>query len=185
MLSSRDELPLHDLIKSNISEEILTYTASEIIQYQKCPYLYRLNQIWGYEPGFKERIGYGNTLHFCLQQAADLIKNEGYSPTSAISTSINENFYMPFVDKVQGEEIKEAAKSKLISFVKKYETDMYNIKEVETRIEFPLQKATIAGKIDVIIHDGDSLEIRDYKTSDSVTTDAESAMQIQFCTHLG
>lgn len=178
-LSAKDELPLHDLTVSKISDEILTYTPSEIILYQKCPYFYRLNQIWGYEPGFKERIGYGNTLHFCLQQAADLIKSEGYSPISAISTAVDENFYMPFVNKTQGEKIKEAAKKKLISFVKKHETDMQNIQEVEARIEFPLQKATIAGKIDVIIHDGDQLEIRDYKTSDSVITEDESAMQIQ------
>lgn len=178
-LSSRDELPLNDLTGSEISEEILTYTTSEIIQYQKCPYLYRLNQIWGYEPGFKERIGYGNTLHFCLQQAADLIKNEGYSPISAISIAVDENFFMPFVNKTQGEKIKEAAKRKLISFVKKYETDMRNIQEVEARIEFPLQNATIAGKIDVIIHDGEQLEVRDYKTADTVITDTESAMQVQ------
>ncbi|AGF95656.1 DNA helicase II [Methanosarcina mazei Tuc01] len=75
---------------------------------------------------------------------------------------------MPFVNKIQGEKIKEAAKRKLISFVKKHETDMHNI-----------QEATITGKIDVIIHDGDQLEVRDYKTSDSVITEAESAMQIQ------
>ena len=178
-LSPKDELSLHDLTDPGISDEIFTYTTSEIIQYQKCPYYYRLNQIWGYEPGFKERIGYGNTLHFCLQQAADLIKNEGYSPISAISTAVDENFYMPFVSNAQGEKIKEAAKRKLISFVRKHELDMYNIQEVEARIEFPLQKATIAGKIDVIIHDGDKLEIRDYKTSDLVITEAESAMQVQ------
>jgi DNA helicase-2/ATP-dependent DNA helicase PcrA len=178
-LSSQDELPMHDIMESELSDEILTYTTSEIILYQKCPYFYKLNQIWGYEPGFKERIGYGNTLHFCLQQAADMITNEGYSPISAISTAVDKNFYMPFVNKVQGEKIKEAAKRKLISYVKKYETDMHNIQEVEARIEFPLQNATITGKIDVIIHDGDRLEVRDYKTSDSVITEAESAMQVQ------
>ncbi len=178
-LSTSSELPFHELTDSGLSEEIQTYTTSEIILYQKCPYFYRLNQIWGYDPRFKERIGYGNALHFCLQQAADLIKNEGYNPVNAITTSVEENFYMPFVNKGQGEKIKQAAKRKLINFVKKYEDDMHNIQEVEARIEFPLHKATITGKIDVIIHAEDKIEVRDYKTSDSVITDEESSMQVR------
>jgi len=40
---------------------------------------------------------------------------------------------------------------------------MKRIKEVESRIEFPLQRATIIGKVDVILHDEKNIEIRDYK----------------------
>ena len=68
---------------------------------------------------------------------------------------------------------------KLLRFVEKHEDDMNRIKEVESRIEFPLQRATVMGKVDVILHDDENLEIRDYKTSDSVISKDEVAMQVQ------
>jgi len=75
--------------------------------------------------------------------------------------------------------VKQAARRKLMEFVKKREDDMRRIEEVETRIEFPLQRATIAGKVDVILHEGNAREIRDYKTTDQATTFEDSSMQVQ------
>jgi len=62
---------------------------------------------------------------------------------------------------------------------------MERIQEVEARLEFPLEKATIAGKVDVIIRGTSkkpSIEVRDYKTSDIVTTFTESSLQLQLYT---
>jgi len=53
---------------------------------------------------------------------------------------------MPFADESRSRQVKQAARRKLMEFVKKREDDMRRIEEVETRIEFPLQRATIAGK---------------------------------------
>ena len=56
---------------------------------------------------------------------------------------------------------------------------MLRIREVETRVEYPMHRATVVGKIDVILHDGAGVEIRDYKTSDRVTTQDEASMQVR------
>ena len=56
---------------------------------------------------------------------------------------------------------------------------MKQIKEVEARVEFPLQKATVTGRIDVLIHDGNCIEIRDYKTSKDSATHDDSSIQVQ------
>jgi len=40
---------------------------------------------------------------------------------------------------------------------------------VEARVEFPLQKATVTGRIDILLHDGNCIEIRDYNTSKDST----------------
>ncbi|MBN1167852.1 MAG: PD-(D/E)XK nuclease family protein [Methanospirillaceae archaeon] len=40
-------------------------------------------------------------------------------------------------------------------------------------------QATVAGKVDVILHDGEGIEIRDYKTSDTVVTEDDASMQIR------
>lgn len=178
-LSMQDALPDYPLTKSGDIEDIQTFSAGEIITYKTCPHSYRMRQIWGYQPGLSDYLGYGNTLHFCLRTAAELIKNQGYSPISAIATAVDDNFFMPFADEARSRQVKQAARRKLMEFVKKREEDMRRIKEVETRIEFPLQRATIAGKVDVILHEGNSIEIRDYKTTDQATTFEDSSMQVQ------
>jgi DNA helicase-2/ATP-dependent DNA helicase PcrA len=43
----------------------------------------------------------------------------------------------------------------------------------------PLQKATVTGRIDVLLHDGNCFEIRDYKTSKDSSTHDDSAIQVQ------
>jgi len=81
--------------------------------------------------------------------------------------------------------MKQTAEKILTRFVRRHKQDMERIQEVEARLEFPLQKATIAGKVDVIIRGTDkkpSIEVRDYKTSDVVTTFLESSLQLQLYT---
>jgi DNA helicase-2/ATP-dependent DNA helicase PcrA len=96
--------------------------------------------------------------------------------------AIEDNFHLPFAGKKMTGDAKATALEDLLRFVEVHEDDMKRIKEVESRIEFPLQRATVMGKVDVILHDDENLEIRDYKTSDSVTTDEEVAMQVQLYT---
>ena len=50
-VSDQDHLPLHDLSSRGDAEDIQSYSAGELIVYGKCPYMYRLNAVWGYQPG--------------------------------------------------------------------------------------------------------------------------------------
>lgn len=169
----------YEHIEKTKEEEIQTYSTTEIIGYMRCPHHYRLNKLWGYIQNLSPFIGYGDTLHFCLRHAAELIQNEGYDPISAVATAVDEKYFLPFANKDLTEKTRREARIALIDFVRKYESDMNNIVEVESRLEFPLQNATIVGKVDVIMKDHDSFEIRDYKTSEEVITDADSALQLR------
>jgi len=178
-LSEHDLLPAYKISKGTDPEDIQTFSTEEIIAYKTCPYAYRLNYIWGYEPGFSEYLGYGKTLHFCLRLASDMIKNQGCSPINAIETALDDHFFLPFIVSDRSEMIRQAARNKLIRFVIERAEDMMQIKEVESRVEFPLQKATVTGRVDVLIHDGNCIEIRDYKTSKDSITHEDSSIQVQ------
>jgi DNA helicase-2/ATP-dependent DNA helicase PcrA len=178
-LSEHDLLPAYKISEGADPEDIQTFNAGDIIAYKTCPYSYRLNHIWGYRPGFSEYLGYGKTLHFCLRLASDMIKKQGCSPVNAIETALDDHFFLPFIVSDRSQEIQQAARNKLIQFVKERTEDMKQIKEVEARVEFPLQKATVTGRIDVLLHDGNCIEIRDYKTSKDSTTHDDSSIQVQ------
>lgn len=96
--------------------------------------------------------------------------------------AIEENFHLPFAGPKMTENAKRTALDKLLRFVIAHDDDMKRIKEVESRIEFPVHRATVMGKVDVILHDDSNLEIRDYKTSDSVVSREEVALQVQLYT---
>jgi len=178
-LSENDLLPEYKITNGEDPEDIQTFSAEEIIAYKTCPYAYRLNHIWGYRPGFSEYLGYGKTLHFCLRLASDIMKSQGCGPVNAIETALDDHFFLPFIGSGRSKEIQEAARNKLVQFVTERAEDMKQIKEVEARVEFPLQKATVTGRIDVLLHDGNRIEIRDYKTSKDSTTHDDSAMQVR------
>jgi len=160
-------------------EEIQTFSATEILRYLRCPHHYRLLMLWGYITGHSPLIGYGNSLHFCLRHAAELIKNEGLDPITAVATAVDEKFFLPFASETGQEKLKRTARERLIDFASEHEEDMNTIEEVEARLEFPVQNATIVGKVDVILRDGEELEIRDYKTSEEVIKPEDSELQVR------
>lgn len=160
-------------------EEIQTYSAGEIIHYMRCPYSYRLRDLWGYQPELVMELGFGKSLHHCLHVASQKIKM-GTKPSKAVEESVQESFHLPFAGEGKKEKLREAAEKMLKEFVRKNEADIINIEETESRLEFPVENATITGRVDVIIKDKDkTLEVRDYKTSDVVTTLDESSLQVR------
>jgi len=166
------------------SDEIQTYSPSEIITYLRCPYLYCLREMWGYKPGLDVALGYGKSLHYCLRCVSELIK-EGMDAEKATRDLVKDKFHLPYAGGKALENMRQAAEELLTRFVRHHKEDMERIQEVEARLEFPLQNATIAGKVDVIIRGVDkkpSMEVRDYKTSDVVTTLDESSLQLRLYT---
>ena len=180
-LRTDQRLPIANLTKSSDEDEIQTFSAGEIIEYLKCPHFYRFREIWNYQPGLVTPLGYGKSLHFCLRHASDLIKN-GMKPDKAIIKAVEGKFHLPYAGGVVRENMKNKAKKVLGKFVREHIEDMGKIEEVEARLEFPVQKATITGRVDVIIKDENEMEARDYKTSDEVTTPKESALQLTLYT---
>jgi DNA helicase-2/ATP-dependent DNA helicase PcrA len=185
-LNDGDPIPPISVHPGTISDEIQTFSASEIVTFGVCPHMYLLRELWGYQPELNPAIGYGNGMHYCLKRAGELVK-EGYSPVSAVATSVDEDFHMPFVGGVVFDNFKNSAKKRLVAFSQKYGDDLNRIEEVEYRLEFPIHdagvtSATIMGKVDVILRNGGELEVRDYKSSEEARTLEEVSTQIRLYT---
>lgn len=180
-----EDVPVPDITinKSDDKEEIQTFSGGEIIGYRRCPYFYRLRELWNYQAGLDPALGYGKSLHHCLRVASEKIKG-GTSLEDSINQAVEEEFHLPYAHPKAKETMMEAARRKLKLFVKQHEDDMNNIEEVEARLEFPVEKATITGRVDVILKSKEKpvYEVRDYKTSEEVTTFDESSLQVRLYT---
>jgi DNA helicase-2/ATP-dependent DNA helicase PcrA len=180
-------LPVVETRSQSSSEELQTFVATEIVGYNRCPHMYLLRNLWGYQPGFVQEIDYGPALHYCLRVAGDLICGESLDPRTAVASAVDENFHMSYVSGPVFDRFKDAANRTLTEFADEFGEDLNRIDEVEYRLEFPLQNdgsegglsATIMGRVDVLLREMDELEVRDYKTSVDDLTMGEAATQIR------
>ncbi len=187
-ITNDEHLPRNVIIKpsSDSGVEMQPFSAGEIITYEICPQLYRFSELWSYRPALREAMGYGNGLHFCLRKASELVKSDGLTPIDAMRISIDKNFHMPFVGGAVLDNFKRSASKVLNEFATKFGDDLRRVQEVEYRIEFPVSnsstKATIMGKVDVIIKNNDEVEVRDYKTSEDARSFEHAGEQIKLYT---
>lgn len=172
-------LPKLTVDNQAIEQEMLTFSAGEIITYERCPYMYLLGNVWGFQPGLDQALGYGNSLHHCLRRASELVKKEGINPASAVATAVDEDFFIPYAGGEVFQTFKNSALETLVTFADKYAQDFGNIEEVEYRLEFPIQGATLTGRVDVLLRDHGTLEVRDYKTSEEARSFEETSAQVR------
>jgi len=159
-------------------EEMQTFAAGDLIRYSRCPHMYLLGNVWGYQPELDEAIGFGNGLHYCLKRAAEAVKG-GRDPVDAVRRAVDESFFVPFADGKTAATFRESARGMLERFAGAHGGDLAKIEESEYRIEFPVENATVTGRVDVIMREGGVREVREYKTSDEVVTPEELAVQIR------
>jgi DNA helicase-2/ATP-dependent DNA helicase PcrA len=174
------DIPLMQIRTPAGDEEISPFTAGEIINYMRCPYFYRLREQWNFQAGLDELIGYGRSLHHCLRLVGEAVKF-GVEPQSAVSKAVADGFHLPYASPRVKQQSTNEAKRTLSHFVGKRKQDLINIEEVETRLEFPVLNASITGRVDVIMRQepNPGLEVRDYKTSEEITTFDESSLQVR------
>jgi len=177
-ISPSEPLVFPSVESGSEDDDLRTFSTGELVAFGRCPYMYRLRSVWGYQSGIVEMLGYGKALHHCLSESARKIQ-EGTHPVTAVAKTVDEHFSMPYVNAGKMEKIKKGAKSQLARFASDHEEDMRMIKNVEARLEFPTDSATVIGRADVILDDGGSIEVRDYKTSDAVIAPDEAAFQVQ------
>lgn len=169
----RRRLPDFPVFKLEAVDDILTFSASEITAYLRCPYMFLLRNVYGYQPELDEAIGYGKGVHYCLRRAVELLKSDNeLGPITAAVRAVDNEFFMPFVAGDVFENFKRGARKCVLNYARNYGEDLRQSSEVEYRIEFPIHNATVTGRIDVL---GDR-EVRDYKTLDY--SDVEGSVSV-------
>jgi DNA helicase-2/ATP-dependent DNA helicase PcrA len=167
------KLPSFPVGKLEAVDSMLTFSASEITAYLRCPYMYLLRNIYGYQPELDEAIGFGRGVHYCLRRAVELLKRDKeLGPITAAVKAVDNEFFMPFAGGDVFESYKKGARRSVLNYAKGFGDDLRQSSEVEYRIEFPIHSATVTGRIDVL---GDR-EVRDYKTLDYKEVESSVSM---------
>jgi len=158
-----EKLPSIFVSTTNAIEGIMTFSASEITSYMRCPYMFLLRNVYKYQPGLNPAVGFGTGVHYCLRRAVELLQhNDELGPITAAVQAVDNEFFMSLASGDVFESYKRGARRSILNYAKSYGEDLRRSCDVEYRVEFPVHNATITGRIDVV----SEKEVRDYKTLD-------------------
>lgn len=162
----RGDLPLGDVIVSpKPREQVLSASVGDAIDYYLCPYGYRMRNEWGFKPELVRPLGFGRSVHHVLRVLAKLAK-EGHDPKKLLRSVVDRHFFLPYEGQRTIENAKPRVERAVRRLLEKYEGVLENVEEVESHLQLQVGKqVTLTGRADVIVSQGDTLQVVDYKTT--------------------
>lgn len=149
---------------------------SSVKSYLTCPFMYKLQSIYGYNATVPELFGFGQTTHTILERLHQQYKDR--VPTEDEVTCMVESTFMlkhvfPSKDPINHPGSYERAKTlvnKIIKlYVKNHGSDFCRLRQDEARFELSVEDALITGAIDLILKEDErqqiqSAEVIDFKS---------------------
>ncbi|WP_258111678.1 ATP-dependent DNA helicase [Alicyclobacillus sp. SP_1] len=151
---------------------------SAVKGYLTCPYIYKLQNIYGYNAAVPELFGFGQTTHTILERLHQTYKDR--VPTEAeVSEMVESTFMLKHVFPSNDPENRPGSyeRAKILvdkilkQYVKDYASDFCRIRQDEARFELSVEDALITGAIDLLLKEDEhhgilSAEVIDFKSMD-------------------
>jgi DNA helicase-2/ATP-dependent DNA helicase PcrA len=157
------------------ANELISYSVSDLVLYNRCPHLYWLRDKCGYSSKFSPMLGYGKLIHYSLQELARS-STFGVDPHTLVDDIVENNFCLPFSPNKAT--VKKKIKEVLHNYMDK-NPDAMNISETEFPLTIDFEDYLVEGKVDALIDDDGCKHVREYKTSDKVASKDDISLQIQ------
>jgi len=174
----RDDKTLDDLSEKiapqpRFDNNQLPTDFSAVKSYLTCPYMYKLQSIYGYNATVPELFGFGQTTHTIVERLHQTYKDR--VPTEAEVTAMVESTFMlkhvfPSNDPVNHPGSYERAKTMVDKIMKLYVrdhgSDFCRIRQDEVRFELSVEDALITGAIDLLLKEDESKAIQSAEVID-------------------
>lgn len=159
---------------------------SELSDYIRCEYDYKLRYIYGFNPILVQALGYGRQVHNILNQLHKIAQETGRVPTPEEAAEIlKSNFYLRYAAKEQEETFMKGAMKSVLRYLELWKEDFILSLKAERSFEIDVDRALISGTIDLLKREhvsDDVLEIIDFKTGEDRKLDEELHLQVQLYT---
>lgn len=146
---------------------------SSVKSYLICPFMYKLQTIYGYDAAVPELFGFGQTTHTILERLHQKYKDRVPSEQE-IFDMVEDTFMLKHVfpsnDPVNRPGSYEKAKNlvhKIMkAYVDEYSSDFCRIRQDEARFELSVDDALITGSIDLLLKEDESKDIKSAEVID-------------------
>ncbi|MBL7136033.1 MAG: ATP-dependent helicase [Candidatus Marinimicrobia bacterium] len=175
-------------LKPQLSNEDYRFPTnySEMSDYLRCEYDYKMRYIYGFNPILVQALGYGKQVHNILNILHKVAQETGKVPTDEEAAEIlKEQFYLRYAAESQQDTLKRSAMRSVLRYIGMWREDFTLSVNTERNFEMDMDNALISGSIDLIKRENSDesiLEVVDFKTGNEKRMDDELILQVQLYT---
>ncbi|HOC61411.1 MAG TPA: PD-(D/E)XK nuclease family protein, partial [Smithellaceae bacterium] len=159
---------------------------SELSDYIRCEYDYKMRYVYGFNPIIVQALGYGNQVHNLLNLLHKIAQQTGQVPLEEEAAKLlQEHFSLRYAASEQEETLKRSALRSILRYLNMWREDFSLSIKTERSFEMDLKNALLTGTIDLLKREnGDSniLEIIDFKTGNDRKDREALDLQVQLYT---
>jgi len=159
---------------------------SELSDYIRCEYDYKMRYIYGFNPIIVQALGFGKQVHNILNMLHKLAQQNGNVPLEEEAAEILKNhFYLRYAAEEQEETMKKSALRSILRYLGMWHEDFTLSVKTERPFEMDVENALLSGTIDLLKRKDSQdniLEIIDFKTGNEKRMDEELNLQVQLYT---
>jgi len=170
----------------SIEEYRFPTSYSELSDYIRCEYDYKMRYVYGFNPIIVQALGYGNQVHNLLNLLHKIAQQTGQVPLDEEAARLlQEHFSLRYAATEQEETLKKSALRSILRYLNMWREDFSLSVKTERTFEMDLDNALITGTIDLLRRengDSDILEIIDFKTGNDRKDRETLDLQVQLYT---
>lgn len=160
------------------SEILLTF--SELKYFYECPYQFKLRFMYGFNPGFHEKIGFGKSLHDALAEVHHKALDGEYLDAGAVPQLLDTHLHLPYAWQQLRDDMRVQADRALRRYLDENGQLLDKIEYAEKAIELKLADGVVVhGRIDLIRRtDTQQIIIIDFKSSERAQEEDVTSRQL-------
>jgi len=170
----------------SIEEYRFPTSYSELSDYIRCEYDYKMRYIYGFNPIIVQALGYGNQIHNVLNLLHKISQKTGQVPSEEDAAELlKEHFYLKYAAREQEETLKKSAMRGILRYLGMWREDFSLSVKTERSFEMDVENALLTGTIDLLKRenaDNTVLEIIDFKTGNERKLEEALHLQVQLYT---
>ncbi len=154
--------------RSAVEQIEIALTFSELKYFFECPYQFKLRFMYGFNPGYNERLGYGKSLHDALAEVHRRALDGDQIDSTSVPGLLDTHFHLPFA----WDELRADMRAKADQVLRRYFAEnaelLDKIEHAEKTIELKLADGVVVhGRIDLIRRtDTNQIIVIDFKSTD-------------------
>ncbi|OGQ94609.1 MAG: hypothetical protein A2521_06185 [Deltaproteobacteria bacterium RIFOXYD12_FULL_57_12] len=136
---------------ASASEAEVVLTFSELKYFYECPYQFKLRFLYGFNPGFHEKIGFGKSLHDALAEVHRKALDGEYLKPENVPALLDTHLHLPYAWQSLKDDMRVQADRALRRYLKENGPLLDKVEYAEQTIELKLAEGIVVhGRIDLI-----------------------------------
>jgi len=158
----------------------IALTFSELKYFFECPYQFKLRFLYGFNPGYSERLGYGKSLHDALAEVHRRSLDGEHLRADDVPDLLDMHLHLPFAWDNLRDDMRVKADRVLRRYFAENAELLDKIEHAEKTIELKLADGVVVhGRIDLIRRtDTQEVTIVDFKSTDRAQEEAVTRDQL-------